>query len=107
MAIGVTEAGQRLVLGLQTEDKESAISWREFFKDLKARGLKSQGVTVDVMDGLTGPETVFKEEFPRAKVQCCQMYVARNVLAKVPKNYKKEVVDDHRSIFYATSKKRP
>jgi len=30
VAIGVRESGQRLVLGLQAGDKESASSWREF-----------------------------------------------------------------------------
>ena len=58
------------------------------------------------MDGLTGVETVFKEEFPNAKVQRCQVHVARNVLAKVPKKLKKEVADDMRSIFYASSRKK-
>jgi len=36
-AIGVNTSGQRMVLGLQTGDKESASSWRGFFKDLKRR----------------------------------------------------------------------
>ena len=37
-AIGVTEDGAKLVLGLQSGDKESATSWREFFRDLKTEG---------------------------------------------------------------------
>lgn len=106
VAIGVTEEGQRLVLGLQSGDKESASSWREFFKDLKERNLNSQKVTLGIMDGLAGLETVFKEEFSNAKIQRCQVHVARNVLAKVSKKYKKEVADDLRSIFYASSKKK-
>jgi putative transposase len=39
VAIGVTEEGIKLVVGLQRGDKESAGSWREFFRDLKQRGL--------------------------------------------------------------------
>jgi putative transposase len=58
------------------------------------------------MDGLTGLEKVFEDEFSRAKVQRCQVHVARNVLAKVPRNIKKEVADDLRSIFYASSRKK-
>jgi len=57
-----------------------------------------------IMDGLPGLEKVFKEEFPKAKVQRCQVHVARNVLAKVPKKLKKVVADEMRSIFYASSK---
>lgn len=105
-AIGVTEAGHRMVLSLQSGDKESSTTWREFFKDLKARGLNAQHVSLGVMDGLPGLEKVFKEEFPKAVIQRCQVHVARNVLAKVPKKNKKQVADDMRSIFYASSKKK-
>jgi len=89
VAIGVKKTGQKLVLGLQAGDKESASSWREFFKDLKNRGLAFQEVTLGIMDGLPGLERVFKEEFTNAKVQRCQVHVAKNVLAKVPKKLKK------------------
>ncbi|MBC7350608.1 MAG: IS256 family transposase [Candidatus Aminicenantes bacterium] len=106
VVIGVTETGHRLVLGFQAGDKESSTTWREFFKDLKARGLDSSKVTLGIMDGLPGLESVFKQEFPKAKVQRCQVHVARNVLAKVPKKFKQEVADDMRSIFYASSKKK-
>ena len=105
-AIGVTETGHRLVLSLQSGDKESAATWREFFKDLKFRGLNGTNVKLGIMDGLAGLERVFIEEFPQAKVQRCQVHVARNVLAKVPKKLKKEVADDVRSIFYASSRKK-
>jgi putative transposase len=106
VAIGVTETGRRLVLGLQSGDKESASSWREFFKDLKKRGLDSGKVTLGIMDGLPGLQKVFTEEFPKAKVQRCQVHVARNVLAKVPQKCKQMVADDMRSIFYASSKEK-
>ena len=105
-AIGVKKTGQKIVLGLQAGDKESASNWREFFKDLKNRGLRFQDITLGIMDGLPGLERVFKEEFTNARVQRCQVHVARNVLAKVPKKYKKAVADDLRSIFYASSKKK-
>jgi putative transposase len=106
VAVGVREDGTRLVLGLQAGDKESAACWREFFKDLKRRGLSSESVTLGVMDGLAGLEMVFKEEFPHAEVQRCQVHVARNILAKVPKKLKQGVADDMRSIFYASSKEK-
>lgn len=106
VATGVTEDGQKRVLRFQAGDKESASTWREFLKDLKKRGLESSRVILGVMDGLTGLEKVFKEEFPGAKVQRCQVHVARNVLAKVPRKLKKSVADDLRSIFYASSKKK-
>jgi putative transposase len=89
VAIGVKETGHKLVLGLQAGDKESASKLREIFKDLKARGFNGQEVTLGIMDGLPVLERVFKEEFSNAKVQRCQVHVARNVLAKLPKKFKK------------------
>jgi len=104
VAIGVTDVGHKLVLGLQSGDKESGTCWREFFKDLKSRGLNGHHVTLGIMDGLTGLENIFKSEFPKSQVQRCQVHVARNVITKVPKKIKQEVSDDLRSIFYASSK---
>lgn len=106
VVIGVTVNGHRTVLALQAGDKESASTWRELFKDIKRRGLDSGFVVLGVMDGLPGLEKVFLEEFPHARVQRCQIHVARNILAKVPKKLKKTVADEVRSIFYASSKKK-
>ncbi len=103
VGIGVDGKGVKHVVGMQAGDKESASNWREFFRDLKGRGLKGQRVELGVMDGLPGLEKVFKEEFGNAQVQGCQVHVARNVLAKVPSQHKQEVADDLRSIFYASS----
>lgn len=105
-AIGVDAEGVNHVVGMQAGDKESAGSWREFFRDLKRRGLKGSEVTLGIMDGLPGLEKVFEEEFPKAEVQRCQVHVARNVLAKVPMSLKREVADDIRSIFYASSEQK-
>lgn len=104
VAIGVRADGTRLVLGLQAGDKESAATWRQFFKDLKSRGLDSSAVTLGVMDGLPALEKVFQEEFIAAKTQRCQVHVARNVLAKVTRSQKEAVADDLRSIFYAATR---
>jgi len=52
VAVGVREDGRRLVLGFQAGDKESSSTWREFFKDLKRRGLRAELVKLGIMDGL-------------------------------------------------------
>ena len=106
VAIGVDDAGYKHVLGFQGGDKESASCWREFFKDLKNRGLRSQDVQLGIMDGLPGLERVFREEFSSAKIQRCQVHLARNVLAKTPVKFRKEVADSLRDIFYSSSRDR-
>ena len=104
VVIGVDEFGIKQVVALQAGDKESAGTWRQLFKDLKARGLNRHAIKLGIMDGLPGLEKVFKEEFPGAKIQRCQVHVARNVICKVPQNMKQKVADDIRSIFYASTK---
>jgi putative transposase len=104
VVIGVDENGIKQVVALQAGDKESAGTWRQLFKDLKARGLNRHAIKLGIMDGLPGLEKVFKEEFPGAKIQRCQVHVARNVLCKVPQNMKQKVADGMRSIFYASTK---
>ncbi len=63
-------------------------------------------MTLGVMDGLAGLEKVFAEEFSQTRIQRCQVHVARNVLAKVPRKLKLGVADDLRSIFYASSNRK-
>ena len=79
---------------------------KEIFKDAKTRGLDPARIQLGIMDGLPGLEKVFKEEFRKAKVQRCQVHVARNVLCKVPRKMKQKVADSLRDIFYAPSKKK-
>jgi putative transposase len=80
VVIGVKEDGTKLVLALQSGDKESAPTWRQLFKDLKKRGLHST-IALGIID-------------------------ARSVLAKVPRKLKQAVADYLRSIFYASSRKK-
>jgi len=104
VVIGVTEENRRIFLCIQQGDKDSAGTWREIFRDMKQRGLDPKAIKLGVMDGLPGLSSVFQEEFSSAKVQRCQVHVARNVLCKVPKTMKQAVADSMRSIFYAPSK---
>lgn len=102
VVIGVLrESNRKVFLTIQQGTKDSASVWREVFKDLKNRGLNPEGVQLGIMDGLSGLEAVFSEEFPKARIQRCQVHVSRNVLAKVPRKRKQEVADRVRDIFYA------
>ena len=104
VVIGVTHTDQRVFLAIQQGDKDAATTWRQVFKDIKARGLDKDAVELGVMDGLPGLMTVFEEEFPNAKIQRCQVHVARNVIAKAARSQKKAVADGLRDIFYAANR---
>lgn len=104
VVVGVKEDNRKIFLAIQRGDKEKASTWREVFKDLKKRGLDKDAILLGVMDGLQGLMTVFKEEFPQARIQRCQLHVTRNILCKVTKKAKTEVNDSLRDIFYASSR---
>jgi putative transposase len=103
VAIGITADGYRQILGVQLGDRESASSWREFFKDLKRRGLKGEILRLGVMDGLPGLEQAFTEAFPKAKVQRCVVHKLRNIAAKLPRKIQEDCLDHAKRIFYANS----
>lgn len=54
VAIGVTEAGRKLVLGLQSGDKESALCWREFLLLVVSLYLIKDGINVEIDSGWKG-----------------------------------------------------
>lgn len=103
VAIGITADGYRIILGVQLGDRESASFWREFFKDLKRRGLKGENLILGIMDGLPGLEQAFAEAFPKARVQRCVVHKLRNVAAKLPRKIQKDCLDQAKRIFYADS----
>jgi putative transposase len=104
VVIGVTENNRKVFLTIQHGDKDKASTWREVFKDLKVRGLNKEGIELGIMDGLPGLMKVFREEFPKAKVQRCQVHVKKNILSKTPRGLRKEISNKVDDIFYAGSK---
>jgi putative transposase len=99
--VGITDQGKRILLAMQLGDREKAGSWKEFFKNLKVRGLKSEAVRLGIMDGLPGLEQTFREEFPNSEVQRCMVHKLRNVSCKVPHKLQEEVMRACKEIFYA------
>ena len=106
VVIGVLVDNRKVFLAIQQGSKDAASEWREVFRDLKARGLQAQQIQLGIMDGLSGLQSVFAQEFPQAKVQRCQVHVARNVLGKVPHKLRGQVADQLRDVFYASSREK-
>ena len=49
-------------------------------------------------------ESVLEDTFPKAKIQRCMVHVSRNIGAKVRVKDRKEVLDDFKTVYNATSK---
>lgn len=88
-AWGITTTGQKVLVGLAFGAAESEEAWRDFLRDLKARGLRAPLLWVS--DGAPGliaaARAVFLESLPHR----CLVHLARNVLAKVPDAAAEEV----------------
>ena len=79
LAIGVTCAGYKQVLGLWMEQTEGARFWLSVMNELKTRGL--QDVLKVVVDGLKGSPEAIEAVYPQATVQTCIVHLIRYSLA--------------------------
>ena len=97
VATGVTETGDREVLGLAIGDSEDKAFWTEFLQSLRARGLG--GVQLVVSDHHLGLKAAIAKVFVGASWQRCRVHFMRNVLAKVPRAQSQMVAAAVRTIF--------
>ena len=77
LAIGVSGAGYREVLGIRVARQESEASWTEFFT-----------VTSDAHEGL---KLALGKALPHVVWQRCQTHSSRNLLDKVHKKDRQQV----------------
>jgi len=82
LAVGISEAGQREILGLEVAFGETGESWRRFIQQLKTRGLS--GVEVATSDAHGGLRQALETSFPGLIWQRCQAHFRRNVLDRTP-----------------------
>ena len=83
-ARGLLADGKKALLHLAPGTKEDTASCREFFRDLRRRGLPDPLLVVS--DGAPGMIGAIEECFPRALRQRCLAHKMRNLASKVPEN---------------------
>jgi transposase-like protein len=86
LAVGINEAGQREILGLETAFGETNEGWSRFIGQLKRRGLS--GVEVATSDAHEGLVQALREAFPGLIWQRCQAHFRRNVIDQTPSDYR-------------------
>ncbi|MCS3675990.1 transposase-like protein [Salinibacter ruber] len=87
IAVGISEDGQREILGFKIALRETGESWKELFEDLKARrGLRR--VELATSDAHEGLEAALRSAFPGCIWQRCRAHFRRNVLDKTPAGYR-------------------
>jgi transposase-like protein len=91
LAVGISEDGQREILGLEMAFGETEEGWRRFIRQLKERGLS--GVELATSDAHDGLRKALQETFPGLIWQRCQSHFRRNVLDQTPASYRDQMHD--------------
>ena len=97
IATGVTERGDREVLGLAVGDSEDGAFWTAFLRSLRARGLA--GVRLVISDAHEGLKGAIAAIFLGSAWQRCRVHFLRNVLARIPKGSAEMVLALVRTIW--------
>ena len=104
VAYGVSESGEREVLGLEVCRSEDYAFWRGFLAGLVSRGLA--GVALVISDAHKGLKKAIDEVFLGASWQRCRVHFLRNLLSLVPKDGQGMVLAAVRLIFQQPDKER-
>jgi putative transposase len=101
LAIAVTFNGVKEVLGMWTAETEGAKFWLSVVTELKNRGVKD--IFIACVDGLKGFPEAIEAVFPETQVQLCIVHMVRHSLNYVSWKQRKEVADDLKTIYQATT----
>jgi len=101
LVVGVDVEGRTHVLGVWTEQTESAKFWHQVLTQLRNRGL--QDILILCCDGLTGLPNAARAVFPDTVIQTCVVHVLRNAMAFVSYTDRKHVAAAMKAIYTAPS----
>lgn len=103
IALGITPAGQRCLLGVSVALSEAEVHWRAFFQSLVQRGLC--GARFIVSDDHPGLGAARQAVFGAVPWQRCQFHLQQNAQAYVLRlEQRKEVAHAIRSVFDSPSR---
>jgi putative transposase len=101
LALGITMAGQKEVLGMWAANTEGAKFWLHVLTELKNRGVRD--IFIGCVDGLKGFPEAMQAVFPATQVQLCLVHMVRHSLTYVGWKERKEVAADLKVIYRAAT----
>lgn len=103
IVLGVTESGEKDILGIWIGENESAKFWLGVLNDLKGRGVKD--ILIMCSDGLTGIKEAIQAAFPKTVQQRCIVHMIRNSVRFVYYKDLKPFCNDLKTIYTAKNEK--
>lgn len=104
LALGITLAGTKDVLGIWLEQNEGAKFWMKIMTELKNRGV--QDIYIACVDGLKGFPEAIEALFPKTEVQLCIVHMIRNSLRFVSWKDRKSVAADLKAVYQAVTEEQ-
>jgi putative transposase len=101
LALGITMAGQKEVLGMWAANSEGAKFWLHVLTELKNRGVRD--IFIGCVDGLKGFPEAMEAVFPATQVQLCLVHMVRHSLSYVGWKERKAVATDLKAIYRAAT----
>ncbi|HZL43696.1 MAG TPA: IS256 family transposase [Verrucomicrobiae bacterium] len=101
LALGITMAGQKEVLGMWAANTEGAKFWLHVLTELKNRGMRD--IFIGCVDGLKGFPEAMEAVFPATQVQLCLVHMVRHSLNYVGWKERKAVATDLKAIYRAAT----
>ena len=101
LALGITLAGQKEVLGMWVASSEGAKFWLHVLTELKNRGVRD--IFIGCVDGLKGFPEAMEAVFPATQVQLCLVHMVRHSLSYVGWKERKAVAADLKLIYRAAT----
>ena len=99
--LGINHEGCKEALGIAIGENESAKDWLSLLNELKGRGVKD--ILILCSDGLSGIREAIAAAYPDTEYQRCVVHQVRNTLKYVAYKDYKELVQDLKSIYLASS----
>jgi len=100
IAVGLTSAGKRSIIGVSVSLSEAEVHWRQFLQSLVERGLR--GVRLIISDAHPGLKAARQAVFGGVPWQRCQFHLQQNAQSYVTRQEQQaEVAADIRAIFNA------
>lgn len=102
--VGITDSGEKHVLGVMAAPNESFESWRTALQRLKRRGLDIGKLRMAVSDGCPGIIKALEVELPDVPRQRCTVHKTRNVLQNAAPAVKAAAAKEATAIWNAPNK---
>lgn len=103
IVLGISDIGEKDILGIWIGENESAKFWLGVFNDLKSRGVKD--ILIMCSDGLTGMKEAITTAFPKTIQQRCIVHMIRNSVRFVYYKDLKAFCNDLKTIYTAKNEK--